>query len=78
MSEHEVVKLTNLYHSYRIGHGPQFNAGELVRVAASEAETLVAAGAAVRMTEADILAASDAKALAHPSKDKMQKQVSTK
>jgi hypothetical protein len=70
----EIVQLTDKYHSYRIGHGPQFNAGERVRVAVSEAETLVAGGAAVRISDAKIAEEEAAKALAHPIKDKMVKQ----
>lgn len=70
----EIVQLTDLYHSYRIGHGPQFNAGERVRVSALEAETLVAGGAAVRISDAKIAEEEAAKALAHPTKDKMVKQ----
>lgn len=73
-----VVKLTDLYHSYRIGHGPQFNPGELVRVPEREAETLVAAGAAVRHAASDVEASQDGKAPAHPNRDKMVKQGATK
>lgn len=67
----EVVQLTDRYHSYRIGHGPQYNAGERVRVSAEEAATLVAGGAAVRISDADCAVEEAEKALAHPIKDKM-------
>lgn len=70
----EVVQLTDKFHSYRIGHGPQFNAGERARVSALEAETLVAGGAAVRISETQIAEEEATKALAHPTKDKMVKQ----
>lgn len=70
----EIVQLTDKYHSYRIGHGAQYNAGERVQVSAKEAETLVAGGAAVRISDAGVDAEEAAKALAHPTKDKMVKQ----
>lgn len=74
----EVVRFTGKFHSYRVAHGPQFNAGEMARVSATEAKLLVAEGAAVRISEADEDADAKEKALSHPTRDKMVKQTATK
>jgi hypothetical protein len=74
----EVVQFTDKFHSYRISHGPQYNAGERAQVSSREAERLVAEGAAVRISVADTEATGGEKALAHPIKDKMVKQEQTK
>lgn len=74
----EVVQITGKRGSYRVPHGPQYNAGESVRVSSAEAELLVAEGAAVRLSEVSDDAEAQEKALAHPIKDKMVKQTVTK
>lgn len=74
----EIVELTRKFHSYRIAAGPQFNAGERVRVPKDEADRLVAEGAAVRYSVANSESSTDEKAPAHPTKDKMVKTAQTK
>jgi hypothetical protein len=64
--------------SYRGATGPQFNAGESAGVPAAEADLLIMAGAAVRMTCSSEEAAATAKGLAHPIQDKMMKEGATK
>lgn len=73
-----IIRFTDKYHSYRIAHGPQFNAGEQARVSSTEADRLVAEGAAVRISVASQEANNDEKAFAHPNKDKMVTQAKTK
>lgn len=74
----EVVQFTDKFHSYRVAHGPQYNAGERAQVSSEEAERLVAGGAAVRISVAGQEASKDGKAPVHPNKDKMVTQAQTK
>lgn len=74
----EVVRLTDKYHSYRVAHGPQYSAGELVQVSTKEADRLVTEGAAVRISEASPKDSDKEKAPTHPTKDKMVHSTATK
>jgi hypothetical protein len=76
--EYETVRLTDKFHSYRVGGGPQYNAGELVRVPTAEADVLVAAGAAVRHVVTTQEDSAHGKAPARPIKDKMVTHAVTK
>lgn len=69
----ETIKLTDRFDKYFPLSGGQINSGETASVTKSEAELLVQAGAAVRVSVPESSKSDAAKAQSHPPKDKMLK-----